>query len=445
MTSSLGVDETNLFDDAGIADALRITLMVMTASALVISAVTVFLGWRLAPQLALLASASCLVPLASSRFGQMRLAMLFPFATIVYVVLHLAARSEGIGNIGLAVLPVLIMMGAVVLDRRMLVVFCTGTILAVAGMLAIRYFVLRAERYSTNDMGDLSIFALTCATSAVMGRQFAVRIAQGFRLVHDGESRYRDIFENVQDVYYEMHTDGTLLEINPACAQLFGVPRAGMIGRPLAPFWMHRSELDALLEKLRIHGRVSNRELVICDASAELHHVLVNASLQTDRRTGKDRVIGSIRDITEWKRAEDAMRESERTLRNLLEGVQFLAVVTTLNRKILFCNNYALAVTGWSKDEVLGREAQELLGPEFAVQLANQEANATPPARLNLFFEGSMLEKNGGHRRIRWSCTPLCDSSGRVAGFASLGEDVTELRALRAEAARREAKNDSMT
>jgi len=41
-------------------------------------------------------------------------------------------------------------------------------------------------------------------------------------------------------VYYEMRTDGILLELSPASAALFGVPREGMIGRALAPFCVNR-------------------------------------------------------------------------------------------------------------------------------------------------------------------------------------------------------------
>jgi PAS domain S-box-containing protein len=55
-------------------------------------------------------------------------------------------------------------------------------------------------------------------------------------------------------------------------------------------------------------------------------------------------------------------------------------------------------------------------------------------------LDGSILQKNGGRRWIQWSSTPLRDFAGRVTGFASLGEDVTELRTLRAEAARREGE-----
>ena len=200
-----------------------------------------------------------------------------------------------------------------------------------------------------------------------------------------------------------MNIDGILLEVNPASAALFGIPREGMIGRPLAQFCENTWDSDALRAAVRAHGQVSNRELVIRDSDAVLRHVLVNASLQTGPKAGEERVIGSIRDITERKRAEDALRESERTFRELLERVQFVAVVTAPNGKIIFCNDYTLTITGWSKEEVIGRAAKELLAPESLLQVADQKAIAPHVGGTRPFIEGSILEKNGGRRWIQWS------------------------------------------
>src|SRR4051794_14780338 len=169
-------------------------LMATFASALAISGFTLLLRWRLTPELSLIGGVSTLVALVLSRSGRRKLAILVPLVSITYVVLHLAARSGGIDNIGLAILPVLIVFGGLLLNRLMTVFFTAAVILAVVGMLALRYFVLAAERYSTNDMGDLFIFAVTCATAALVGHLLAVQIEEGFRLVRVSESRYRRMF-----------------------------------------------------------------------------------------------------------------------------------------------------------------------------------------------------------------------------------------------------------
>ena len=191
----------------------------------------------------------------------------------------------------------------------------------------------------------------------------AGQIEEALTLVRDSESRYRLIFENVQDVYYEMRTDGTLLELSPASAALFGIPREAMIGRALAPFCVNRSEFDALIAAVCTSGQVSNRELVLLDFRTAPRHVLVNASLRTGFQLGEKRVIGSIHEITGTKLAEQPRRESERRFRELLEAVQLVAVMTDLDGTISFCNDYTLAITGWRKEEIIGRPAKDLLNP----------------------------------------------------------------------------------
>jgi PAS domain S-box-containing protein len=138
------------------------------------------------------------------------------------------------------------------------------------------------------------------------------------------------------------------------------------------------------------------------------------------------------------KTADDALRQSERRFRELLEDANLVAVMTDSSGAIDFWNGYARAITGWSKEEVIGRPAREFLDP---APLAPADDTGGRPAleAQQSFVEGSILQKSGEPRWIQWSRTPLRDSAGRTIGYASLGEDVTELRALRAEAARRES------
>ena len=145
-------------------------------------------------------------------------------------------------------------------------------------------------------------------------------------------------------------------------------------------------------------------------------------------------------DVTSRKLAEHAFRESERRFRDLLEGVQLVALITDLHGTITFCNAHTLTITGWSKDEMIGRPAGEFLDPAFRPQGADDAPKGTSAGGMQPFIEGSLLSKDGTRRWIQWCITHLRDSAGQAAGLASLGEDVTELRSLRAEAARRESE-----
>src|ERR1700676_460218 len=117
MTANSRTDEFNLIDEPSVVHTFRVTLFAIGASARAISAFTLLLRWRLTPQLAVVVSASSLVAFVLSRSGRIRLAMMLPLLSITYAVLHLAVRSDGIQNIGLAILPVLIIVCSLVLDR----------------------------------------------------------------------------------------------------------------------------------------------------------------------------------------------------------------------------------------------------------------------------------------------------------------------------------------
>jgi PAS domain S-box-containing protein len=366
--------------------------------------------------------------------------MMLPLLSITYAVLHLAARSDGIQNIGLAILPVLITLGSLIFERRTLVFFTAGIIFSVAGMLLIRYFVLQAERFSTNDMGDFFIFAITCATAALLGRLLAARIEDGFRLVRDGESRYRRIFENVQDVYYEMRTDGTLLELSPASAALFGVPRETMVGSALAEFCADRSELDMLLGALRTHGRVSNRELVVRDSHGELRTALVNASLQNGFKAGEERVIGSIRDITDRKQLQDELRrraeelqnallrESEERFRNVADTAPVMIWAAGTDRLASFFNKPWLEFRGRTWEQEQGKGWLEGIHPEDRHRCSAIYSSAFE-SRRPFQKECRLRRADGEYRWFLDNGIPVY-RAGEFAGFIGSCVDITEQKRI---------------
>ena len=434
MTAILRGGEANLVDESGLAHACRVVLVALLTSTLAVSALTLVLRWPLIPQLTLAAAASCLVALVLSRSGRLRPAMFLALLGIAYVILHAAVRFDGMQSIGLAILPFLITLCALLLTRLMIVFFTAAVVLAVSGMLATRYFVLRVERYSTNDMGDLFIFALTCATAALVGRLLAVQIDQALGLVRNSESRYRRIFENVQDVYYEMRPDGMLLELSPASATLFGVSRDAMIGRPLVPFCVNESELAALLAAVHLHGRVSNHELVIRDSGAALHDVLVNASLQTGFKAGEERVIGSIREITERKRTEEQLRRRAEELEKLMDVAPVAVFVAhdpecrqiTGNRA---ASGMVEASQGANLSATLGghaaafwrflRDGVEVPREELPMQVAARSGTEVRDYELEALLPS-------GARKVLWGhAVPLHDAAGQVRGAVGAFQDIT--------------------
>lgn len=126
-----------------------------------------------------------------------------------------------------------------------------------------------------------------------------------------------------------------------------------------------------------------------------------------------------------YKNSDDK-KNLEGVLDNLTEGV----IVHDKERRILFLNRAAEKITGYSREDVLGRDCHEAFGGPFCGNRCSfQEA---PPDSLDqLYYPLNILTKKGESRRIEMVVTGRKDDAGRFSGVIVLFRDVTELIGLR--------------
>jgi len=122
-----------------------------------------------------------------------------------------------------------------------------------------------------------------------------------------------------------------------------------------------------------------------------------------------------------------------RRLRDVLENVHLLAVRLDLDGRITFCNQCLADVTGWSREELIGRRWLERFptgDPEYLDRIRQEQ--------ILVHDERPLLTRTGELRDISWSNTLDRDANGVVVGSTSIGEDVTDRnRRAREEAALR--------
>jgi len=150
-------------------------------------------------------------------------------------------------------------------------------------------------------------------------------------------------------------------------------------------------------------------------------------------------------DVTERRRAEEAMRESERRMRDILETVQLVAVLLDREGIITYCNPYFLELVGYEEEDVIGREWFSAFVPEED----RESGRATLRDRLQLgavaaHDETAIVTRHGDRRVIGWSNTVLRDWTGEVSGTASIGADVTDRRRAE-EQLQHDAFHDALT
>jgi PAS domain S-box-containing protein len=138
------------------------------------------------------------------------------------------------------------------------------------------------------------------------------------------------------------------------------------------------------------------------------------------------------------QQTETTLRESERRFRELLENVGLITMILDTKGLVVFCNDYLLNLTGWKREEIIGANWFDRFIPESDLAVRRIFFDTLEKAAVPGHYENPIVTRHGELRQIRWYNTMLRDSTGKVSGTASIGEDMTERN--RAEESLRESE-----
>jgi PAS domain S-box-containing protein len=126
----------------------------------------------------------------------------------------------------------------------------------------------------------------------------------------ENEEKYRRIFENVQDLYFETLIDGTILEISPSIKVMSKglYTREELIGKPILDFYKNKKERAALFSKIMKVGSVSDFEITLKNKDGSLIPCSLSSKILFDEKGSPVKAIGSLRDITDRKNASDTLK-----------------------------------------------------------------------------------------------------------------------------------------
>lgn len=119
---------------------------------------------------------------------------------------------------------------------------------------------------------------------------------------------------------------------------------------------------------------------------------------------------------------------------DLVTKMNLVALILNASAKLIFCNDYFLTLTGWTRQEVLGCDwFRRFVPPGVGGDLRNVFSDLLQDLPNAWHHENAILCKSGEKVLIRWHNSAFRDSMGRTVGVASIGEDVTEHRLLERE------------
>jgi PAS domain S-box-containing protein len=253
----------------------------------------------------------------------------------------------------------------------------------------------------------------------------------------EDSEHFRALIEGSSDVITVFDEDGTICYSSPAVQRILGYPPDANRGKSVLDL-IHPEDLERVQEALTLRfekGFASGA--VECRARhQDGRWIFIEATGRfTFDSTGRQRLVVNYRDISERKRTEAALRESEERFRSLIESAASVVLLLSPDLRVLEFNAQAEEVFGRKRGDVLGESFLEVCvdpsGWDDITKLVAQVLSGEPVAG----FEKEAVVEDGTTRVLTWNSNRLLDSQGEPAGVVIVGVDITERK--RAEEERR--------
>ncbi|HUO91882.1 MAG TPA: PAS domain S-box protein [Rhizomicrobium sp.] len=272
------------------------------------------------------------------------------------------------------------------------------------------------------------------STKIDAGVTIARQLGFGLERLRDDETRRRlaTIVETSDDAIISKNLDGIIQTWNAGAERIFGYTAAETIGKPVTLLMPpeRQDEEPGILARLRRGERIDHYQTVRQRKDGTLIDISLTVSPVRDRI---GRIIGAskiARDVTDQKRAETALRDSERRLQELLSAIPAAIYTTDAEGRITYYNDAAVELAG--RRPTIGVDKWSVIWKMYWPDGTPVPADQCPMAaaiRDGRLIRGkeAVAERPDGTRVPYISFpTPLRDTSGRIVGAINMLVDVSE-------------------
>jgi len=242
--------------------------------------------------------------------------------------------------------------------------------------------------------------------------------------LRESEERHRLLVENANEIII-VAQDGMLRFVNPKATELTGYTEDELTSMPFVEL-VHPDDREMAVEHylkcLQGEETPQSYAVRIIDKDGNIKWMESNAVLIL--WDGRPATLNFITDITERKRAEEALRESQQQYRVLVETMQDGVAVQDGSAILTFVNDRFCEIMGYSRDELLGHTAMNFLD-ESGRSIVGEQMEMRRKGEEDP-YELEVVRKDGQRVSILISPKGLLDTEGNIAGSFGVVTDITE-------------------
>ncbi|MEI6293825.1 MAG: PAS domain S-box protein [Methanomicrobiales archaeon] len=304
----------------------------------------------------------------------------------------------------------------------------------------------KIETSGNDELGDLSLainaMASNLKTVLTSKSELEKEVSERRRveeMLMDSERRLSEIISFLPDATFAIDRNGTVIAWNRAMEEMTGIPSAQMLGKGdyeyALPFYgirrpilidlvfSPREELSEKYSFVDVNGDVLTAETINASPQGKTVNLWGKAAPLYDKDGRATGAIESIRDITERKRFEEALKQSEEKYRLLIDQTDEGVWIIDRDYRTTFVNNRLASMFGYTSGEMLGKQVREFMASgDMAVHNHRIEERLAGKSDR---FEQKFFRKDGSSFWVIASVTPLAEE-GIVTGAFAMLTDITQ-------------------
>ncbi|MDD5028601.1 MAG: PAS domain S-box protein [Rhodoferax sp.] len=252
---------------------------------------------------------------------------------------------------------------------------------------------------------------------------------QSSRLLRASEHKFRTLAENLPDNIVRYDLEGRTVYVNPVIEETLGTDAARMLGtriRELNPDGSYESYAQAVDAALA-SGNNGEIELTLPVSGKDPIVHQIRVIVERDEQGGVTGVVAIGRDITERKRAEQALRENEYFLDSLIEHIPIMVFVKdAVHLNFVRFNRAAEDLLGYSRNELIGKSDHDFFPKEQADFFASKDRAILDTREMLDITDETIDTKYLGRRHLHTRKIPILAGDGSPLYLLGISEDVTE-------------------
>ena len=242
------------------------------------------------------------------------------------------------------------------------------------------------------------------------------------------------MFDSIADGITVTDVNGNIIDVNQAVITMGGFEsKEELIGRNGFEL-MSSDDRDRIIRDTMqafSEGKTTKKmEYSFVPVSGKAFDVDLQLSMLLDDKGNARGFVGISRDISERKRMEQALRESEEELRAMFDSVHDGIIVVDMVGNMQRMNSAALRMTGYTSDELMGRSALDFVAEEDREKIVEDMSKTLETSELISMPVYKLVRKDGSIFEAEMGTGMLHDAEGNVKGLVGVMRDITERKRM---------------